>query len=87
MALSLGSAVVPLGAIAQDATPAAPQSQPQAQPKARSVFKQERQAEKAEEADETAAYRHSPSVQWLANLMHLDVETTATIFEYINFAA
>jgi F-type H+-transporting ATPase subunit b len=75
-----------LGAIAQDATPAAPQTQLQAQPKARSVFKQERQAEKAEEADETAAYRHSPSVQWLANLMHLDVETTATIFEYINFA-
>jgi F-type H+-transporting ATPase subunit b len=86
MALSLGAAVVPFGACAQDATPAAPEAQPQAQPKARSVFQQEHQAEKAEEADETAAYRHSPSVQWLANLMHLDVETTATIFEYINFA-
>jgi F-type H+-transporting ATPase subunit b len=25
-------------------------------------------------------------VQWIANLLHLDVETAATIFEYINFA-
>ncbi len=41
---------------------------------------------KEEEADETAAYRHSATVQWLANALHLDVETAAKLFEYINFA-
>ena len=74
---------MPVAAVAQ-AADAAPQSQ--TQPKPESVFKQEHKAEKAEEEDETAAYRHSASVQWLANLLHLDVETTAKIFEYINFA-
>ena len=42
-------------------------------------------------AQETAAedeniYRHTPLVQSLARAMHLDVETTARLFEYINFA-
>jgi F-type H+-transporting ATPase subunit b len=90
MALILGTAVAPLRAVAQDAAPAAPQAESQghsqAQPKPESVFKQEHKAEKAEEEDETAAYRHSASVQWIANLLHLDVETAAKIFEYINFA-
>jgi F-type H+-transporting ATPase subunit b len=86
MALILGATVAPLGAAAQDAAPTAPQAQSQSQPKPESVFKQEHKAEKAEEEDETAAYRHSASVQWIANLLHLDVETAATIFEYINFA-
>jgi len=74
---------MPVMAAAQ-AADAAPQTQ--TQPKPDSVFKQEHKAEKVEEEDETAAYRHSASVQWLANLLHLDVETTAKIFEYINFA-
>jgi F-type H+-transporting ATPase subunit b len=86
MALILGAALVPLRAVAQDTAPAVPQAQSQAQPKPETVFKQEHQAEKAEEADETVAYRHSASVQWIANLLHLDVETAAKIFEYINFA-
>jgi F-type H+-transporting ATPase subunit b len=38
------------------------------------------------EADEVNAYRHSASVQWFAKLLHVDVETAATGFEYINFA-
>ena len=83
MALSSGAAFTPRGAAAQAADTAAPQAQ--SQPKPESVFKQEHKAEKAEAADETAAYRHSPSVQWLANLLHLDVETAAKLFEYINF--
>lgn len=42
-------------------------------------------------ANETAAedenvYRHTPLVQSLAKLLHLGVETTARLFEYINFA-
>jgi F-type H+-transporting ATPase subunit b len=38
------------------------------------------------EADEMNAYRHSATVEWLSKLMHTDVETTARIFEFINFA-
>ena len=38
------------------------------------------------EADEINTYRHSASVQWFAKLLHVDVETAATGFEYINFA-
>jgi F-type H+-transporting ATPase subunit b len=86
IALMLGIMAAPLGALAQEAAPAAPAAQSQSQPKSESVFKQEHKAEKAEEADETDAYRHSASVKWFANLLHLDVETAAKIFEYINFA-
>ncbi len=31
-------------------------------------------------------YRHSPSVRWLAGVMHVDKETAAQIFGYLNFA-
>ena len=62
------------------------QIQQLSQPGSESVFKQEHQAEKETEADETSVYRHSPSVQWFAKLLHLDVETAAKLFEYINFA-
>jgi F-type H+-transporting ATPase subunit b len=31
-------------------------------------------------------FRHSPTIEWFSNLLHMDVETTASIFEYINFA-
>jgi len=58
---------------------------PQAQSGEKSVNQEDKKTEKSE-ADETNAYRHSPSVQWAANLLHLDVETTAKGFEYINFA-
>jgi len=34
----------------------------------------------------TLEYRHSATVQWFANLLHIDVETAALSFEYINFA-
>jgi len=40
---------------------------------------------KAEE-DETAQFRHSPTVAWFSKVLHLDIETTAKMFEYINFA-
>lgn len=36
-------------------------------------------------ADGDDVFRHSPMVQKLANLMHVDVETAARIFEIINF--
>ena len=31
-------------------------------------------------------YRHSPSVQWLGRWLHLDKESSARLFEYLNFA-
>jgi F-type H+-transporting ATPase subunit b len=31
-------------------------------------------------------YRHSPSVRWLAGVLHVDKETAAEVFEYLNFA-
>jgi F-type H+-transporting ATPase subunit b len=37
------------------------------------------------ESEETDKYRHSATVQWVSNLIHVDVETTAKGFEYINF--
>jgi len=69
----------PVAAIAQ-ANAAVPPAKPE------SVFKEEHQAEKHAEAEDTTKYRHSASVQWLAGLLHTDVETAATVFEYLNFA-
>ena len=37
-------------------------------------------------AEDENIYRHTPLVQSLAKSFHLDVETTARLFEYINFA-
>ena len=37
-------------------------------------------------AEDENVYRHTPLVQSLAKAMHLDVETTARLFEFINFA-
>ncbi len=41
---------------------------------------------KKEEANEDNVYRHTPLVESLARMFHLDVETTARLFEFINFA-
>ena len=73
---------------ADTAAPASTAAQPKSGPKSgpETIFREERKAEKEAETDETVQYRHSPSVQWLANLLHLDVETAAKVFEYINFA-
>lgn len=48
------------------------------------VVAEEKRAEEAE--DETVAFRHSPVVQSIARIVHLPVETTAKICEYLNFA-
>jgi len=73
----------PIAAIAQ-ASEQTSQAQTKAKPE--SVFKQEHHAEKQAETEDTQQYRHSASVQWLARLLHTDVETAATAFEYLNFA-
>lgn len=40
---------------------------------------------KKEEAEEDNVYRHTALVQSLARMFHLDIETTARLFEWINF--
>jgi F-type H+-transporting ATPase subunit b len=48
--------------------------------------KGETKAEKKSEEEETNVYRHSATVQWFAKTGHIDVETAAKLFEWINFA-
>jgi F-type H+-transporting ATPase subunit b len=44
------------------------------------------QPESDAQEEQEKKFRHSPTIEWFSNLLHLDVETTASIFEYINFA-
>ena len=50
------------------------------------AVKTEARPEAKNESEDTSAFRHSPTVQWFSNVLHLDVETTAKAFEWINFA-
>jgi len=47
---------------------------------------EEAKPKEATKADPNDVYLHSPTVQAIARMIHLDVETTARIFEGINFA-
>ena len=88
-AATLGFALIsPALATSQPAKSAETHLLAQAEPpaKAESPLHELHQAQKEEETDETAAYRHSASVQWFAKVLHVDVETAAKLFEYINFA-
>jgi F-type H+-transporting ATPase subunit b len=79
-ALALGMAVLPVRVTAQEATPAAQQSPAASQPgniPARTELS---------EKEENNIYRHTPLVQSLARTFHMDVETTARLFEFSNFA-
>lgn len=49
-------------------------------------LKEAHHAEKKSDEEMTLEYRHSATVQWLARFLHVDVETAALSFEYINFA-
>jgi F-type H+-transporting ATPase subunit b len=80
IALVFGSTAAVIAQASPEPTPAQPQAA------SGSPFREAHQEEKKTETDETAAYRHSPSVTKLAQLLHIDVETAATAFEYINFA-
>jgi F-type H+-transporting ATPase subunit b len=87
-ALAFGVAFVPSAAFAQAASsPETAPAQPQSPSAAGtdSPFVEAHKEAKKTEADETQQYRHSASVQALARLLHVDVETAATGFEYINF--
>ncbi len=80
VALAFGATIAPASLIAQPAAPAQSPSTPGG------PFKEAHQEVKKTEANETDEYRHSASVTALAKLLHVDVETAATTFEYINFA-
>lgn len=75
----------PLGAIAQAQTPAPAVPAPNAQQPALQTEISPGQV-KREENEEENIYRHTPLVQKLANIFHLDIETMARLFEFINFA-
>jgi F-type H+-transporting ATPase subunit b len=64
-----------------------PASSAQAQPAPTAAPADAEKPEAAKsEAEENNVYRHAPIVQTLANLLHLPLETTARLFEFINFA-
>ncbi len=72
----------PLRLSSQPTTAAA---QPAANSTASHEAAQPEEAQKSE-ADANDVYLHAPIVQTMARMLHLDVETTARIFEGINFA-
>ena len=59
---------------AQSAAPTQDRAQDQAKPEAA-----------AKEENSEDKFRHAPTVVWAAKTLHLPVETTARIFEFINF--
>jgi F-type H+-transporting ATPase subunit b len=72
--------MAPLRLVAQQSAPAAtPTSASSSSPVSAPSAQQS-------EKDEYNDYRHTALVQSLAKMFHLDVETTAQIFEFINFA-
>lgn len=71
----------------------AQESAPAAQPAAASTANEAQSAPAAKteapaksEENENDVYLHSPVVQWAAGILHQDVDTTAKIFLFINFA-
>jgi F-type H+-transporting ATPase subunit b len=85
LALGLGGAAAPRAARAQ-ASDASHATQAAEAKSERNILREEHKQEKKTEAEEVQEYRHSATVQWLARMMHVDVETAATLFEYFNFA-
>lgn len=73
-------ALAPVCSHAQEAAPAA---QPSTAPAAAPAAKPE---SKTSGENENDVFRHTPLVQSIARLVHLNVETTADIFEALNFA-
>jgi F-type H+-transporting ATPase subunit b len=80
--LTSGLALVPHRASAQSSAPAASSPAAPAATQSANTAKPEAQSEQ----DEVNSFRHAPIVQSIGKMLHLDVETTAKIFEGINFA-
>lgn len=83
-AVAAGVAGVPMRVLAQQ-TPSAAASAPAASASSSATAKAGTSGNAASEGEDEDIYRHAPIVQTLANLFHLKLETTARIFEAINF--
>jgi F-type H+-transporting ATPase subunit b len=81
-ALSVGIAMTPARALAQESAPA-PAVSASAAP-APTEATAAAKDEKGEDA--TEAFRHTPLMTSIAKALHLSVDTTATLFEVFNFA-
>jgi F-type H+-transporting ATPase subunit b len=80
--------ISPLRSIAQEQPAAQPESATQQQPAQgidRGLPAQPGHVKK-EEAEDENVYRHTALVESLSKMFHLDIETTARLFEWINFA-
>jgi F-type H+-transporting ATPase subunit b len=80
-ALIFGVMAVASPVIAQDAAPAAQAGSGKATPD--EII--EKRGAKETAAEDDSVYRHTPLVRSLANTFHMDVETTARLFEFTNF--
>ena len=83
-AMAAGTQTRLIRVFAQDSAPAPTAQAATAQPESASA----KQAEQAENSDENEhnVFRHTALVQSLARTFHIDVETMARLFEWINFA-
>ena len=79
----MGVAAHPARATAQEPTPAA-KSSPGSGENVDSAIANA--GAKNTAAEDENVYRHTPLVRSLAKLLHLDVEITARLFEFLNFA-
>jgi F-type H+-transporting ATPase subunit b len=79
-------AIYPVRSLAQQPTPAqsAPAAQTQATPGTQADTAPAQT--KKDEADDETVYTHTELVKSLARILHLDVDTTARLFMWINFA-
>jgi F-type H+-transporting ATPase subunit b len=78
-----GTAAIPSRLVAQQAAPVAQGPSAGGNSAAKIIGNSGAQETAAEDEN---IYRHTPLVRSLSKIFHLDVETTARLFEYINFA-
>ena len=86
LALIAGLAGAPVRAGAQESAPAAQPAAASTAGEAASAPAAKTEEPAKSEEKENDVYLHSPVVQWAAGMLHLDVDTTAKIFLFINFA-
>lgn len=86
-ALVAGAGMVPLTTKAQAPAAAQPAATGQASPgNAASGLDAQPGQEKKEKEEGENLFRHTPLVKTIAKALHMPVETTARLFEFINFA-
>ena len=83
--LVAGLATIPSRLSAQQPTPDPTAAQAPAAQGATSDAAKTKEAPKTEQ-EELDVYRHAPIVRSAAKMLHLDLEVTAKLFEFINFA-